>query len=69
MILTRYLYPKENVEYSFKIALFEGNHEQSLFWTYELYFSGFKQETLELFRDVEIDFIIPPYCENQILSP
>ena len=52
MILTRYLYPKENVEYSFKIALFEGNHEQSLFWTYELYFSGFKQQVLQLLMKI-----------------
>jgi hypothetical protein len=48
MILTRYLYQKHHVEFSMFCTLFSKNKEETNFWAYELYFSGFKQETLEL---------------------
>lgn len=48
MILTRYLYQKHHVEFSMFVALFSQNKEEANFWAYELYFSGFKQETLEI---------------------
>ena len=48
MILTRYLYNKEYVEYSLFLSLLERDKEEALFWTYELYFSGFKKETMYL---------------------
>ena len=50
MILTRYLYPKHNVEYSLANALFKKDSEQAKFWAYELYYSGFIDETINLLR-------------------
>ena len=48
MKLTRYLYEKSYVEYSLLISLLERDSEKSLFWAYELYFSGFKTQVLSL---------------------
>ena len=44
--LTRYLYVKERVEYSLFCAILESSREESIFWAYELYFSGFTIETV-----------------------
>ena len=46
MIYTRCLYDKKAVEFSLLIALLDRNREEALFWTYELYHSGFKEETI-----------------------
>lgn len=48
MKFTRYLYEKTCVEYSLLIALLERNSEKALFWAYELYFSGFKNQVFSL---------------------
>ena len=48
MILTRYLYDKEQVEHSFVIALLNRDRERAKYWIYELYHSGFKQESFIL---------------------
>ena len=45
--LTRYLYIKEEVMISLVISILEKNREESLFWAYELYWSGFQEETFE----------------------
>ena len=47
LIFTRYLYSKEDVLHSLFIALINKNIDESLFWAYELYYSGFQEETLE----------------------
>ena len=47
MIFTRYLYYKPNVIGSLFISIAENNIEESLFWGYELYYSGFVNELLE----------------------
>lgn len=41
---TRYLYEKVEVEHSLLFALLDRRREEALFWTYELYFSGFEEE-------------------------
>lgn len=41
--LTRYLYEKEEVEYSLVISLLK-KKESALFWAFELYHSGFKED-------------------------
>lgn len=46
-IFTRYLYPKVYVKISLLISLLNHNYDESLFWTYELYFSGFEDETYD----------------------
>jgi hypothetical protein len=45
--LTRYLYIKEDVLMSLLISILEKDYDQSLFWTSELYFSGYEQEVIE----------------------
>lgn len=41
---TRYLYEKTEVMHSLLFALLERRREEALFWTYELYFSGFEED-------------------------
>lgn len=48
MTLTRYLYNKEHAEYSFFLTLLKRDPEQAKFWIYELYHSGFKEESFSL---------------------
>jgi hypothetical protein len=53
---TRYLYPKVEVKQSLFMSLLDHNYDESLFWAYELYFSGFQIETFEflyiLYEDI-----------------
>jgi hypothetical protein len=44
IIFTRYLYTKIDVKQSLLLALLERNHDEALFWGYELYYSGFKHD-------------------------
>jgi hypothetical protein len=55
LILTRYLYIKQEVLASLAISLIESNLDESLFWAYELYYSGFEKECM--------DFLISIYHE------
>ena len=48
MKLTRFLYNKMYVEYSLLLSLLKRDQDEALFWSFELYFSGFKRETLLL---------------------
>jgi len=47
-IFTRYLYSKEDVIHSLFISLLEKKIDEALFWAFELYYSGFQEETIEL---------------------
>jgi hypothetical protein len=47
VVLTRYLYIKQEVLASIALALIESNLEEALFWAYELYYSGFQEECME----------------------
>ena len=47
MILTRYLYNYFQVDTSIFLSLLDRNKEESLFWCYELYYSGFQEEVFE----------------------
>lgn len=61
MILTRYLYPKHNVEFSLCVSLFKKDAEQAKFWAYELYYSGYKKQTIELLMEIYREY----YSEEQ----
>ena len=52
IILTRYLYIKEEVMISLMLSILEKNREESLFWAYELYWSGFQEELLEYLMSI-----------------
>lgn len=47
VVFTRYLYPKLYVKQSLLMALLDHNYDETLYWTYELYFSGFEDETYD----------------------
>jgi hypothetical protein len=46
--LTRYLYPKHNVEQSLIWAILDGEMDEAQYWAYELYYSGFRTEIFDL---------------------
>ena len=46
-MLTRYLYNKLEVKHSLFVSILKHNIEESLFWAFELYYSGFCIETIE----------------------
>jgi len=47
IVLTRYLYNKNEVKISLLLSLLDIDSKESMFWAYELYFSGFQYEVLE----------------------
>ena len=51
-VFTRYLYEKLHVKYSLLCAMTSGEREESLFWAYELYHSGFQEYTWNLLQDI-----------------
>lgn len=64
-MLTRSLYSKLDVKQSLMISLFEHNHEESLFWTYELYYSGFQEEVFEFIVKIYENIYM---CYNEKLA-
>jgi hypothetical protein len=56
IILTRYLYIKQEVLVSLTFAILEKRRDEALFWGYELYYSGFDLEVIEfvgaMYRDM-----------------
>jgi len=68
-IFTRYLYEKEEVEYTFIMTLLH-KKEECLFWAYELFYSGFKRELIQLFWLIYFDFYatLNPTYENYLIQ-
>ena len=50
-ILTRYLYDKLDVVHSWRRAIREGKRDEALFWTVELYESGFERDMFDYILD------------------
>ena len=55
-IFTRYLYEKEEVELALTFALLNKKEEEALFWAYELYYSGFQTDLIQLLWDIYYQF-------------
>ena len=51
-IFTRYLYEYSHVQHSLIWALLERQRDEALFWSYEMYFSGFQEETFQWLWDI-----------------
>lgn len=51
LIFTRYLYFKTEVINSLHWSLLENQYEESLYWTYEIYFSGFQEEIFSFTKE------------------
>jgi len=49
---TRYLYSKIEVKQSLLLALLEKKTDEALFWAYELYFSGFRDDVFEYVANI-----------------
>lgn len=49
---TRYLYEYSQVKFSLKEAMLSKEREEVLFWTYELYHSGFQQDVWDWIREL-----------------
>lgn len=49
---TRYLYSKIEVKQSLLLALLEKKTDEALFWAYEIYFSGFRDDVWEYVANV-----------------
>jgi len=48
LLLTRYLYDKSAILFSFQCAIREKDTKQALFWAYELYYSGYQTEIIDI---------------------
>ena len=55
-VFTRYLYEKEEVELALNFALLNKKDEEALFWAYELYYSGFQTDLIQLLWDIYYQF-------------
>ena len=55
LVFTRYLYLKDEVKLALVTSLIEKN-ERSVFWAYELYYSGFQTELFDLLWKIYYDF-------------
>ena len=70
--LTRYLYSRIEVKQSLFVSLLQRDVEQALFWGYELYYSGFQEETFEFVLDIydeiyaELNPTLKPVIDNFI---
>ena len=50
--LTRYLYNKTEVKHSLFIAILEHTIDEALFWGFELYYSGFEEDTFIFLQNI-----------------
>jgi hypothetical protein len=66
---TRYLYEKDEVKLSLLLCILN-KKEESIFWAYELYYSGFKKEMINLFWSMYYDFYytLNPSFEKYLLN-
>lgn len=59
IVLTRYLYIKEEVMISLMISILEKNRDEALFWAYELYWSGFQEKVFDYLMSVFAELFEP----------
>lgn len=69
IIFTRYLYIKQEVELNLLVSILNQSKD-SLFWAYELYFTGFKHELFSLIVKIYYDFFatLNPTFANYLLT-
>jgi hypothetical protein len=61
IVFTRYLYPMVDVKQSLLLSLLDKNSNEALFWSYELFHSGFEENTFEYIYSIYEMFY---QCEN-----
>jgi hypothetical protein len=69
LIFTRYLYIKEEVRLALLVSILNKS-DDAIFWAYELYYSGFKFELLNLIWKIYYDFFatLNPIYESYLLK-
>ena len=69
LVFTRYLYIKEEVRIALLVSILNKS-DDSIFWAYELYYSGFKYELLNLIWKIYYDFFatLNPAYETYLLK-
>jgi len=69
IIFTRYLYIKEEVELALLVSILN-RHGDAMFWAYELYYSGFKQQLFAFIWKIYYDFFatLNPTFEAYLLA-
>lgn len=69
IILTRFLYIKDEVEIALLMSILQ-KKKDSMFWAYELYFSGFEKELFEFIWIIYYDFFatMNPLFEKYIIE-
>lgn len=65
-IFTRYLYYKSEVVNTLQWSILDKQYDESLYWVYELYFSGFQEEAFQVIRKFSTMYCneIYPQYEN-----
>ena len=68
-ILTRYLYIKAEVESALKRALLKKCEKETLFWAYELYYSGFIEDLMCVIFNIyyEYYYTLNPSFESYLI--
>jgi len=67
LVLTRYLFSYSEVKHSLFIEILDGNVEPALYWGYELYWSGYEEDTFEwLLSTYDLMFDINEELKNRI---
>jgi hypothetical protein len=56
VIFTRYLYILDDVKTAFMLSILNRNADESLFWTYELYYSGYIDDVFDLVTNIYNEF-------------
>jgi len=56
VIFTRYLYILDDVKTSLMLSILNRNRDESLFWAYELYYSGYITEVFDLVTNIYNEF-------------
>ena len=69
LVFTRYLYVKDEVRISLLVSILNKS-DDAIFWAYELYYSGFKTELLNLIWKIYYDFFatLNPTFEQYLLK-
>ena len=55
LVFTQYLYIKDEVRIALLVSILN-KKEDAIFWAYELYYSGFQEELLDLIWKIYYDF-------------
>ena len=69
LVLTRYLFSYDEVKHSLFIEILDGNVGAALYWGYELYWSGYEEDTFEwLLKTYDLMFELDEEFKKRITA-